>query len=293
MKIIWRSGFVLAILAIAFVAAGLWYVFCVDERPENVRQQEFVSRRIKGIDPAKMVAKSGFKKLPRRSAVPIRADKQPAAKPDLKLDDKDEAKLTAEIKALYVALQEALDAGKRQDVFELVRKLQSSKEWPDGIPFSVKQRALDALAWFGASGMSEAIGFLADADPEVQEVAIEKFEEMIGDMDIGDRARADILKQIVKVVHDKDALDTFYMELNNMRPTVKAETALAIYESGNPDAVSVLKENVEFVFSDADVEYEVKDQESISRYLKDAEQECKDDPEKAQEYEEFYGVPKE
>lgn len=293
MKSIWRSGFVLAILAIVLIVAGLWYVFCVDERPEGVRQQGFVSRRVKGVDPAKMVAKRGFKKLQRRSAVPIKADKQPAAKPDLKLDDKDEAKLTAEIKALYVALQEALDAGKRQDVFELVRKLQSSKEWPDGIPFSVKQRALDALAWFGASGMSEAIGFLADADPEVQEVAIEKFEEMIGDMDIGDRARADILKQIVKVVHDKDALDTFYMELNNMRPTVKAETALAIYESGNADAVSVLKENVEFVFSDADVEYEVKDQESISRYLKDAEQECKDDPEKAQEYEEFYGVPKE
>ena len=54
-------------------------------------------------------------------------------------------------------------------------------EWPDDIPKSIKLKALDALAWFGAAGFAEAVGFLADSDAEVVQSAVEKFEEMLMD----------------------------------------------------------------------------------------------------------------
>lgn len=211
-------------------------------------------------------------------------------KPSMTLSAEDDARLTEELRKIYQDLQQALDDEDRQKVFALVHKLQSMDEWPDGIPQSVKLRALDALSWFGGAGVAEAVGFLADGDSEVVNTTIEKFEEMLSDFDLGDKAVSEILSQLVKVVHDTDALDSFYMEMNNMRDTVKAQTALNIYNSKNRAAISVLEENLEFIFGDAD--YEVKTREDVEKFLKDAEQAYVDDPEKAQDDEDFYGPPK-
>ena len=212
-------------------------------------------------------------------------------KPDFLKEVEEEAKFTDAIKKIFAELQSALDVEDKKKVYSLVRKLQQLDEWPDEIPRSVKLKALDALAWFGSDGFAEAVGFLADSDSEVVQTAIEKFEEMLSDIDMGDVQTSEILKQLTKVVHDRDALDSFFTEMNNMRDTVKAQTALSIYDSGNVDAISVLGENIEFIFSDAD--YEVKTREDVERFLKDAEQAYKDNPEKAQEDEDFYGPSKE
>ena len=190
-------------------------------------------------------------------------------KPQFKLDDEDDAKLSAEFKELYQALQNAFDAQDRLAVIELVKKLQSMDEWPDGIPKAVKLAALDSLAWFGAGCLPEALGFLADRDAEVSEMAIEKFEEMLSDMDMGDRATSEVIKALSQVVHDTDALDSFFMEFNNMRNSVKAETALAIYDSGNAEAIAVLEENLELIFSDNEGDYEIKGREDIVKYAED------------------------
>ena len=211
-------------------------------------------------------------------------------KPDFLADLEADKKMTAEMKKLFLDLQAALDLDNAKRVYALVHKLQLMDEWPDGIPRAVKLKALQALSWFGAAGMAEAVGFLADSDPEVRQVSLEKFNEMLSDWDLGDTGVSEIIKQIVKVVHDKDALDSFYMELNNMRPTVKADTALAICDSGNPDAIAVLEDNLEFVFDTADVE--VKTREDIERYLENAQKDYEENPEKAQEDEDFYGPVK-
>ena len=215
--------------------------------------------------------------------------KAPPVKPNF-LDDIDEdKKMTAEMKKLFLELQAALDLDDKKKVFALVNKLQLMDEWPDGIPKSVKMKALQALSWFGASGMAEAVGFLADSDPEIRQESLSKFEEMLSDWDLGDTGISEIIRQVVKVVHDKDALDAFYWELNNMRPTVKAETVLAIYDSQNPDAISVLQDSMEFVF---DSDGEIRSREEVEQYLADARKAYEEDPAKAAEDEEFYGPPK-
>ena len=89
-------------------------------------------------------------------------------------------------------------------------------EWPDGIPRSVKMKALQALSWFGAAGMAEAVGFLADKDPEIRQESLSKFEEMLSDWDLGDTGISEIIKQVVKVVHDKDALENIIYNLGKI-----------------------------------------------------------------------------
>ena len=205
------------------------------------------------------------KRLKRSDKIPV-ARSEKVKKPDITLSSDDAEKLSAEMRKMFEDLQAALDEEKRSHVYSLVHKLQAMDEWPDGIPKSVKLKALDAIAWFGASGAAEAIGFLADSDPEVVQATIEKFEEMLSDFSIGDRATADIIKQVVTVVKDADALDTFLCEMNNMRPSVRVDLANSVYASGNEVAVKVLNENIDFYFGDSDVE--VTGQKDLDAYLK-------------------------
>ena len=225
----------------------------------------------------------------RRRAKAEKVKERPApVKPDFLADLEADRKMTAEMKKLFLDLQAALDLDNAKRVYALVHKLQLMDEWPDGIPRAVKLKALQALSWFGAAGMAEAVGFLADSDPEVRQVTQEEFERMLSDSwELGDVKLAEVIKTASKFIHDRDALDAFYYELNNMRPTIKAETALAICDSGNPDAVAALEDSLEFVFDTADVE--VRTREDIELYRENALRDYEENPEKVQEDEDFYG----
>ena len=81
------------------------------------------------------------------------------------------------------------------------------------------------------------------------------------------------------------------MELDNMRPTLRAKTGLAIFESGNKAASDALLENIDFLYCDMD-DLEVSRPEDLKAYLEKAEQAYADDPELAESDEEFYGGDK-
>lgn len=293
-----RNGLLLGLAAVIAAAAVVVYLF----NARSEKKQAAVESQVAEDNGAKTMAKlpkAQNKRLTRRDLrTPLSPLNKVAkvaetkVKPDFSEEAGDDSELSEAMKAIFEELQAALDVEDKKRVISLVKKLQTMDEWPDDIPQSVKMKALDALGWFGASGIAEAVGFLADSDTEVVETAIEKFEEMLSDCDLGDVGVASILKQIVKVVHDEDALDTFFMEMNNMRPTVKAQLTLDICDSGNADAIRVLDENMEFIYGDAEVEYEIKTREDVEKYLKDSEQAYADDPEKAQDDEDFYGPPK-
>ncbi len=167
-------------------------------------------------------------------------------KPTFALDDDDEANLTAAQRSLIEAIRAALDDNNRKEVLKLVQRLQKSPEWPDGIPKSIKLAAIEALGWFGSSCLPELAGFLADADGEVVEAAVDRYEEMLGDFDLSDRERANILVEASKVINDADAMDSMLFELNNMRHSVAVETIKRLMAEGNSATKSVLPECVEF-----------------------------------------------
>ena len=273
---------------IAAIVAAVW---CMSGGGDSDAESEVRELRSRKIASTTAKGKSAKKNLSKRDRHAEKVEvKAPPAKPDFLSDLNEDKKMTAEMKKLFLDLQAALDLDNAKKVYALVHKLQLMDEWPDGIPRSVKMKALQALSWFGAAGMAEAVGFLADKDPEIRQESLSKFEEMLSDWDLGDTGVSSILKQVVKVVHERDALDGFLNEMSNMRPTVKAETALAIYDSKNPEAISILNENLDFFFeSDSGV---VKDRADVEAYLENALQVYEDNPEKAADDEEFYGPPK-
>ena len=280
-----RSGTLLLVgSAIAVIGGVVWWFSGGSDSKAESKARELRSRKVVSTASDRKARSDRGRR--QRAQAGKSSERRVPVKPDFISDLEADRKLTAEMRKIFFELQAALDLEDAKKVYALVHKLQLMDEWPDGIPREVKLKALQALSWFGASGMAEAVGFLGDSDPEIRQEALSEFEEMLSDWDLGDRGISDILKQVVTVVHDHDALDAFFMELNNMRPTVKAETALAIFDSRNADAISVLEENLGFAF-ESDVE--VRTREDVEQYLADAEQAYKDDPELAATDEEFYG----
>ena len=183
-----------------------------------------------------------------RSGARIRAQsaRSEREKPSFVLDDDDESNLTEVQRRLIVEIREALDREDKATVLNLVQKMQSSDEWPDGIPKAIKLAAIDALSWFGSSGLPEIAGFLADGDDEVVQTALDKFEEALSDFDLSDFERAEILIQAAKIVTDADAMDSMLFELNNMRHSVAVDTIKEMMVSGSEATKSVLPDNIEF-----------------------------------------------
>lgn len=272
--------------AIAAVAAALWYVFAGGEKPPAPSGGQ--ERRVRVRDGKEERPSAGGHVGKTRGRRERPQDVRPKVKPDFSPDLVADAKLSAEFKRMLVDLQNALDLNDRKKVFALVHKLQLMDEWPDGIPKSVKLKALGALSWFGASGMAEAVGFLADSDASVREEALDTFQEQFEDSwDLGDYKLADTMKSVVKVVADADRLESYFDQFANMRDTVKADLALAIYKSGNETAVKVLEQNLSTIF-DADG-YEVTDRAGVEKFQQEAEQAYKDDPTRKQADDEMYG----
>ena len=201
-------------------------------------------------------------------------------KPRFELDEDDESKLNDEQRKTINAIRLALDNDDRKTVLQLVQTLQKSEEWPDGIPKSIKMAAIEALGWFGSSCLPELAGFLADADSEVVEAAIERFEEMLSDIDLSDRERSKILVQASKVIDDSDAMDSMLSELNNMRHSVAIETIKQLMAEGGAATKSILTEAIEFYTGEEGLDTP----EKLDKWLK----ENPDD----EDDEEFYGASK-
>lgn len=256
----------------------------------NLREQPSAGKKATSV-----ADKAAGKKLRRGKEGRLDKRRSPQAKkvrPVLsQLYAEEESKLSAEYRKVLADLQEALDHDDRKKLVKIVHRLQSSEEWPDGIPNVLHKSAIDALKWFGEKCAPEIMGYLGVADEEIVADALDAMLETLGDWSLSDVERASLLSNYVKVVTDEDSLGMMLDELNNMRPTVRAEAGLDIWDSGNKVALDLLKENLEFYF-DAD-DYEVNSRDTLEQYLKDAEQKYKEDPDLAADDEEFYGGDKE
>jgi hypothetical protein len=188
-------------------------------------------------------AKVSIKERRKIKIKPVPANR---VKPGFDIPDEEEAKLNAEQKKLIAEIRAALDRDDEKKLCALVQKMQASDEWPDGIPRKIRLTAIEALGWFGASCLPEIAGFLVDGDEEILQVAIGKYEEALGDFDLSDRERSEILIMAAKSINDADALDAMLFELNNMRHSVAVSTIKTLMGIQNEALRSVLPDNIEF-----------------------------------------------
>lgn len=214
----------------------------VSEKPRN-KGSERVRRGARNVR-----GKGQDKKTAERSVVKVAK-----RKPTFALDDDDEENLNQEQRKTIEAIRAALDANDKKNVIKLVQKLQKSKEWPDGIPKSIKMAAIEALGWFGSSCLPEVAGFLCDRDDEVVQAATEKYEEALSDVELSDRERSKILIEASKIINDPEAIDSMLFELNNMRHSVAVETIKALMKDGNQATQQVLPDSIEFYTGEEDI----------------------------------------
>ena len=168
-------------------------------------------------------------------------------KPSFAIDDDDESHLNEEQRKTIEAIRDALADNDKPRVLKLVQKMQSSDEWPDGIPKSIKMAAIEALGWFGVSCLPEIAGFLADSNEEVVKAAEDKFQEALADSELSDYERSDILIQASKLIDDSEVMDSMLFELTNMRPSVRVKTMKVLIEEGNAATQKALPGNIEFI----------------------------------------------
>lgn len=269
----WKIG---ALLGIAGMLCVVIFMSLNRESDPKTNDNENSVVKDEGKRPRRNVSKKKVKK--RRDPAKQASDSKD--KPIFALDDDDEAKLNAEQRKMIEAIRAALEDEDRARVLKLVQALQASKEWPDGIPKSIKMAAIDALGWFGSSCLPEIAGFLGDGDPEVVQSAIDKFEEALADVDLSDRERAKILLEAAKVIDDEDTMDSMLFELNNMRHSVAIATMKQLMETGTPATKAVLQENIDLYTGEEDL----TTPEQLDEWLR----ENPDD----EDDEEFYNPPK-
>lgn len=236
----WRT---ILLFAVAMALGALSMLAFVNGRKPKQEAETLVSRSSRDIAEAKRnaIPAKGPRKV-RRAEVAVQAVKQ---KPTMDIGDDEEARLTEEQRQLLAEIRAALDADNRKTMIRLVTKMQMSDEWPDGIPVAIRKAAIAALGWFGHDAAPEIAGFLQDGNEEVLESAIDAFESALFEAD-GDEEIAQILIAAAKTVQDVEAMDSFLMSLNDMRPSRAVETVKVIWESGTDAAKQALPEAVEF-----------------------------------------------
>lgn len=265
-------------------AVGSWLIFGnsgdAADSSSAVREQRLAKSRRSGS--VKKVTEISVN----RKAKSVRIVESEAQRPNVleaaEIDD--EIDLTEAQRSVLEEIQAALDA----DDIKALRKALSrfTASLKDGglggyanVPRVLRTAAVQALGWFGQEAVVDLVDFMADSDEEVSNDAFNQFELALEDIALSDRERADIIKTVSKAVNDEDRVDMMIANLNDMRNSVKAETAIFILTEGSDQAKATLEEQLPLYFDD-----DVKTSDDINKWLA----ENPDDPDD----EEFYAGDK-
>lgn len=233
----------IVVAALALGAGSMWVFMGGGANEAKDPGKTLVSRRVKEKKPA---AKTGSLRSKKKgaTATKVAISNQKRLKPSFALGDEEEKKLTDEQRRIIEEIRAALAADDFKTLMRLVREMQASKEWPDGIPKAVKLAAVDALGWFGGNCLPELVGFLADADRDVISATVDAWEDAIAECE-GDKEVAEQVKFASKVVADSESMDSILSEISNMRHSVGIETIKEVLKSGNETAKSQIQDIID------------------------------------------------
>lgn len=210
-----------------------------------------------------------------------------AAKPVILVEDDEYDELTELQRELLKELQEAVDRGDFKAICTLIERMKSdgmaiaanrgSSDWAANVPIALRRNAVLALGWVGSWALPELVEFLADPAPEVVADAQSQLEQALMDFEMGDYELAKVIVNLMRVVNEPDAVDSYYMELSRMRNSVMISTLVEIASSGTEVAKEKFAENLAFYTGDDAIET-----------VEQAEQWLLDNPD-GEDDDEFYG----
>ena len=236
-------------------AVGSWFVFndAGDAADSScaVREQRLAKSRRSGN--VKKVTEIRVNRKKKSMRIVESESMRPNVLDAAEIDD--EADLSDVQRSVLEEIQAALDADDLKALRKAISRFTASvgNRGLGGyanVPRAIRSAAVQALGWFGKDSVVDLVDFMADSDEEISNDAFDQFEFALEDIDLGDRDRADIVKTITKALTDEDRIDTLLFNLNDMRNSVKVETAVAILTDGTDMAKSVLKDQLGLFFDE-------------------------------------------
>lgn len=258
-----RSEFKICIIVLASIAIGAvgsWFLFGrpagAVESQETVHGQRLAkssrSGNVKKITEISVNRKSGKKSVRIVESEELR----PNVIEDADIDDLDQLSDTQ--RSVLDEIQSALDADDVKALRKALSRFTASVKAGGlggyaNVPRVIRSAAVQALGWFGKDAAVDLIDFMADADEEISSDAFDQFELALQDVDMSDYDRAAIVKATARALTDPDRIDMLLMSLNDMRNSVKAETAIDILTYGTDPVKEALREELPTQF-DEDVD---------------------------------------
>ncbi|MCR5413537.1 MAG: hypothetical protein K6F50_02255 [Kiritimatiellae bacterium] len=154
----------------------------------------------------------------------------------------DRADLAPDEKRLLAAIEKAMDDENLSAIREILPEAAASAN------AEVRSDLVDALGWFGVKTMAELMPFMADADEDVRQSAIDGWVAALGEISDAKR-RADIIEAAMQVVDDEGALESMTMELSDMEEAEALRVVVGVIEDGAAaeTAVAAAREEYEFI----------------------------------------------
>ena len=155
-----------------------------------------------------------------------------------------DSELSAEDERRIDEIQTALDEEKLSDVKILAEKL------IDHPSAAVRQKAVEALQWFGAKALGTLTPYLADADEDVRTTAMDAVEQSLLQME-DEKAKLDYIESLFQVrgACDEDGLAMLGGQLKGLSDgaAVAAAAVRVIEANRDPAAAKEMREVYEFV----------------------------------------------
>jgi len=186
-------------------------------------------------------------RVPSSPARPVKmrsATRPSKPKPIIRVEDDEDDNRTPEEKALAERIEKALD----DEDFELAASCaEEAQKCGDS---EIRQSMVDTLGWFGEKALPELTPFLADADEDVRESAMNEWTMALSSIE-DEGVKIKSVELAMGVLRDEDALEDISNEYIGVDEKLAVESLVRIIEGGgSEEGVEKAKETYEFVTGD-------------------------------------------
>lgn len=179
-----------------------------------------------------------------------------ADKPIIEVEDDDD--LPPAEKKLLESIEDALD---KEDL--AAAQALSGKAMASGRT-EIRQAMVDTLGWFGVKALPELTPFLADADEDVRESAMNEWSMAVSQIE-DDGEKIGVVEMAMHVLSDEDALEDISGEYIGTDEKLAVESLLRIIEAGGSEkGIEKAKETYEFVTGE-----EFTDRAAAEKWIKE------------------------
>ena len=160
-------------------------------------------------------------------------------------DDDDDDDMSPADRRLLTAIEEGRDDDDLDKILAVLPEASASTN------VEVRSELVDALGLLGVPAMNYLLPFMADADDDVRQSAIDSWTSSLGEIE-DEKMKAGLITAVMQVLTDEDALESMTSELIGMDEKIALQALVDIIEGGKApkQAVSAAKEQYEFLTGD-------------------------------------------